>query len=108
MSRDVKLKDFAKHWLNDKLPADLIADLCDIAEDEDYDIGKRVHQIVWQAMKYGLENFSADGCKEPARETSVETYGHMVMEIADDGMPIRSRVCKTQIEAERIAETWQK
>jgi len=53
---DTKLKEFAKIWLNGPLPADLIADLADILEDEDYTPDKRAHQIVWQALKWGLEN----------------------------------------------------
>lgn len=54
--RDVKLKEFARHWLNGPLPAILIAELADILEDEDYPPEKRVHQVVWQAVKYGLEH----------------------------------------------------
>ena len=46
----------AKRWLNGPLPADLIADLADIAEDDDYTPEKRAHQIVWQAMKWMMEN----------------------------------------------------
>ena len=53
---DAKLKVFAKQWLNGPLPADLMADLSDIMTDEDYTPEKRVHQIVWQALKWGLEN----------------------------------------------------
>ena len=52
---NVSLVKFAHHWLNDPLPADFIADLADILEDEDYSPEKRVHQIVWQAIKYGME-----------------------------------------------------
>lgn len=55
MRHDVKLKQFAKRWLNDPLPADLMADLADILEDEDYTPEKRAHQIVWQAIKWGME-----------------------------------------------------
>ena len=36
------------------LPNDLMADLSDILEDDDYTPEKRVHQIVWQALKYGM------------------------------------------------------
>lgn len=53
--RDKKLKEFARMWLNGPLPADLMADLADIMEDEDYPPGKRVHQIVWQSIKWGME-----------------------------------------------------
>lgn len=52
--KDIKLKEFAKTWLNGPLPADLMADLSDILEDEDYPADKRVHQIVWQAVKWGM------------------------------------------------------
>jgi hypothetical protein len=52
---DTKLKEFAKTWLG-PLPADLMADLADILEDEDYTPEKRAHQVVWQALKWGLEN----------------------------------------------------
>lgn len=54
--RDTKLKAFARLWLNGPLPSDLMADLADIVEDDDYPPEKRVHQIVWQALKWGLEN----------------------------------------------------
>lgn len=54
-AKDVKLKEFAKHWINGPLPADLIADLADILQDDDYTPEQRVHQIVWQAIKYGME-----------------------------------------------------
>ena len=53
--RDKKLKEFARTWLNSPLPADLMADLTDILEDEDYTPEKRAHQIVWQAIKWGME-----------------------------------------------------
>lgn len=53
---DTKLKEFAKTWLNGPLPADLMADLADIVENEDYPADKRAHQVVWQALKWGLEN----------------------------------------------------
>lgn len=56
MNRDAKLKMFARKWLNGPLPADLMADLADIVEDEDYTPEKRAHQVVWQAIKWGLEN----------------------------------------------------
>lgn len=46
----------ARRWLNAPLPADLMADLADIMEDEDYTPEKRVHQIVWQALKWMMEN----------------------------------------------------
>ena len=42
----------ASRWLNGPLPADLMADLVDIMEDEDYPPEKRAHQIVWQALKW--------------------------------------------------------
>lgn len=58
MNQDAKLKGFAKKWLNGPLPADLMADLADIVEDEDYTPEKRAHQIVWQAIKWGMENES--------------------------------------------------
>ena len=53
--RDIKLKEFAKVWLNGPLPAGVMADLADIMEDDDYTPEKRVHQIVWQAVKWGME-----------------------------------------------------
>lgn len=53
--RDKKLKEFATTWLRGPLPADLMADLADILEDEDYTPEKRAHQIVWQAIKWGME-----------------------------------------------------
>ena len=46
----------ATRWLNKPLPADLMADLADILEDEDYPAEKRAHQIVWQALKWMIEN----------------------------------------------------
>jgi hypothetical protein len=46
----------AKRWLNGPLPADLMADLADIMEDEDYTPEKRAHQIVWQALKWSMAN----------------------------------------------------
>jgi hypothetical protein len=54
--RDIKLKEFAKVWLNGPLPSTLMADLADIMDDEDCDPEKRVHQVVWQAVKWGMEN----------------------------------------------------
>lgn len=56
MNKDVSLKVFAKEWLNGPLPADLMADLGDIIEDEDYSAEKRAHQVVWQAIKWGMKN----------------------------------------------------
>ena len=53
--RDKRLKEFARIWLNGPLPADLMADLADIMDDEDYTPEKRAHQIVWQAIKWGME-----------------------------------------------------
>ncbi|MGR3524854.1 MAG: hypothetical protein ACU0CT_02505 [Paracoccaceae bacterium] len=46
----------AKQWLHGPLPADLMADLAEILEDEDYTPEKRAHQIVWQALKWMMEN----------------------------------------------------
>ena len=46
----------AARWLNQPLPADLMAGLADIVEDEDYPADKRAHQIVWQALKWMIEN----------------------------------------------------
>ena len=46
MNKDVSLKVFAKEWLNGPLPADLMADLGDIIEDEDYSAEKRAHQVL--------------------------------------------------------------
>ena len=46
----------ASRWLNGPLPADLMADLADILEDEDYTPEKRAHHIVWQALKWMMEN----------------------------------------------------
>ena len=54
----------AARWLNGPLPADLMADLTDIFEDEDYTPEKRVHQIVWQAMKWMMETPTKS--KEPS------------------------------------------
>jgi len=54
-NRDKKLKEFAAMWLRGPVPADLMADLADILEDEDYTPEKRAHQIVWQAIKWGME-----------------------------------------------------
>ena len=56
MHRDVRLKEFGRHWLNDPLPADFMANLAAILEDDAYTPEKRVHQIVWQAIKYGMEH----------------------------------------------------
>lgn len=56
VNHDVKLKVFARKWLNGPLPADLIADLADIIEDDDYEPEKRVHQVVWQALKWGMKD----------------------------------------------------
>lgn len=55
MPHDMRLKHFAKLWLNGPLPADLMADLADILEDDDYTPEKRAHQIVWRAVKWGME-----------------------------------------------------
>lgn len=46
----------AKRWKSGPLPADLMADLADILEDADYSPEKRAHQIVWQALKWMMEN----------------------------------------------------
>lgn len=46
--------------------------------------------------------------RKKRRKTTVQTYGNIVMEIADDGMPIRSIACKNTLEAERIASLWLK
>lgn len=46
----------AKRWLNEPLPANLMVDLAEILEDEDYPPEKRVHQVVWQALKWMMEN----------------------------------------------------
>lgn len=45
----------AHRWLNNPLPADLMADLADIIEDEDFTPEKRAHQVVWQALKWMIE-----------------------------------------------------
>ena len=45
----------AKRWMNDPLPSDLMADLADILEDEEFTTEKRAHQIVWQALKWMME-----------------------------------------------------
>lgn len=50
-----KIVHHATRWLADPLPADLMADLCEILEDEDYPPEKRAHQIVWQALKWMME-----------------------------------------------------
>jgi hypothetical protein len=55
MNKDLKVKVFAKRWLNGPLPANFMADLADILEDEDYTAEQRAHQIVWQALKWGME-----------------------------------------------------
>lgn len=46
----------ARRWLNGPLPADLMSDLADIIEDDQYTPEKRVHQVVWQAFKWTMEN----------------------------------------------------
>lgn len=46
----------AKRWLHGPLPADLMSDLAEIMDDEDYTPEKRAHQIVWQALKWMMEN----------------------------------------------------
>lgn len=51
-----RIVSHAFRWLNQPLPADLMADLADIVEDEDYPADKRAHQIVWQALKWMIEN----------------------------------------------------
>ena len=51
-----RITEHAKRRLNGPLPADLIADLADILEDEEYAPEMRVHQIVWQAVKWMMEN----------------------------------------------------
>lgn len=51
-----KIVHHAKRWLNDPLPADLMADLAEIVEDDDYSPEKRAHQVVWQALKWMMEN----------------------------------------------------
>lgn len=50
-----RIVSHAFRWLNQPLPADLLADLADIVEDEDYPADKRAHQIVWQALKWMIE-----------------------------------------------------
>ena len=55
VKRDKKLKEFAVMWLRGPLPADLVADLAEILEDENYTPEKRAHQVVWQAIKWGME-----------------------------------------------------
>lgn len=50
-----RIVSHAFRWLNQPLPADLMADLADIVEDEDYPADKRAHQIVWQALKWMIE-----------------------------------------------------
>lgn len=51
-NKNDKIIHQASRWLNGPLPADLMADLADIMEDEDYPPEKRAHQIVWQALKW--------------------------------------------------------
>jgi len=51
-----KIVYHAKRWLNEPIPSDLIADLADIVEDDDYTPEKRAHQVVWQALKWMMEN----------------------------------------------------
>lgn len=46
----------ARRWKAGPLPADLMADLAGILEDDAYAPEKRVHQIVWQALKWSMEN----------------------------------------------------
>ena len=46
---------FNINFLHRPPPADLMADLADIMDDEDYTPEKRAHQIVWQAIKWGME-----------------------------------------------------
>lgn len=40
--------------------ADLMADLADIVEDDNYGADKRAHQVVWRALKWGIENETRD------------------------------------------------
>lgn len=54
MRRDLKVKVFAKRWLNGPLPDDLMAGLAEILQDENYTAEQRAHQIVWQALKFGM------------------------------------------------------
>ena len=51
-----RITHHAKRWLNGPMPADLMADLADIVEDDDYPPEKRAHQVVWQALKWMMEN----------------------------------------------------
>ena len=51
-----RILSHAARWLNQPLPADLMADLADLVVNEDYPAEKRAHQIVWQALKWMIEN----------------------------------------------------
>lgn len=52
---DKRLKEFAALWLRGPVPDDLMTDLVGIMTNGDYSPEKRVHQIVWQAIKWGME-----------------------------------------------------
>lgn len=58
MNKNTSLVQFAQHWLHGPLPADLMSHLVDVMEEPGYEDTpeKTVHHIVWQAIKYGLEN----------------------------------------------------
>ena len=51
----------ARMWLKGPLPGQLMADLADILEDDDYSPEKRAHQIVWQALKWMMQQEQTDG-----------------------------------------------
>lgn len=53
--REKKLKEFAKIWIHKPIPANFMADLADILEDDAYSAEKRVHKIVLEALKWGLD-----------------------------------------------------
>lgn len=53
--REKSLKDFAKIWIHKPIPADFMSDLASILEDDFYTPEKRVHKIVIEAMKWGLD-----------------------------------------------------
>jgi len=66
-----KIADHARRWLNGPLPADLMADLADIVEDDEYDAEKRAHQVVWQALKWMIDHPVGQG-ESPRRQRQDE------------------------------------
>ena len=53
--RDKKLKEFAKIWIHKPIPQALMDDLTSLLADDYYTQSKRVHKIVLEAIKWGLD-----------------------------------------------------